>query len=165
MAGDTPGRECPREDEYWRPRAGETRPAGVSVGGGDAGLPRTGEMLSSPDVAGRSLPVVPAGGSSSVGAVDPAGPDGPVVAGGPVGPCGMLSPLVPDALGPLEHSVLDHVGQVGRHVVVGSVDPDETLQGLDPLAHSVLDVALDGRLMDLILLNVLGPLFCALTLG
>ena len=40
MAGDTPGRECPREDEYWRPRAGETRPAGVSVGGGDAGLPR-----------------------------------------------------------------------------------------------------------------------------
>ena len=38
MAGDTPGRECPREDEYWRPRAGETRPAGVSVGGGDAGL-------------------------------------------------------------------------------------------------------------------------------
>ena len=38
MAGDTPGRECPREDEYWRPRAGETRPAGMSVGGGDAGL-------------------------------------------------------------------------------------------------------------------------------
>ena len=24
MAGDTPGRECPREDGNWRPRAGET---------------------------------------------------------------------------------------------------------------------------------------------
>ena len=48
MAGDTPGRECPREDGFWRPRAGETRPAGVSVGGGDAGLPRVGETLSSP---------------------------------------------------------------------------------------------------------------------
>ena len=54
MAGDTPGRECPREDGFWRPRAGETRPAGVSVGGGDAGLPRVGETLSSLDVAGRS---------------------------------------------------------------------------------------------------------------
>ena len=40
MAGDTPGRECPREDGFWRLRAGETRPAGVSVGGGDAGLPQ-----------------------------------------------------------------------------------------------------------------------------
>ena len=52
MAGDTPGRECPREDGNWRPRAGETRPAGVSVGGGDAGLPHTRKTLSSPDVAG-----------------------------------------------------------------------------------------------------------------
>ena len=141
MAGDTPGRECPREDEYWRPRAGETRPAGVSVGGGDSGLPHTGETLSSPDVAGRSLPVVPAGGSSSVGAADPAGPDGPVVAGGPVGLCGMLSPLFPDSLGPLEHSVLDHAGPVGWHVAVGPVGTDETLQGLDPLVHSDLDHA------------------------
>ena len=121
-----------REDEYWRPRAGETRAAGVSVGGGDAGLPRAGETLSSPDVAGRSLPVVPAGGSSSVGAADPAGP---------VGPCVTLSPLFPDALGPLEHSVLDHAGPVGRHVAVGPVGPDETLQGLDPLEHSDLDHA------------------------
>ena len=55
MAGDTPGRECPREDGYWRPRAGETRPASMSVGGGDDGLLRVGETLSSPDVAGRSL--------------------------------------------------------------------------------------------------------------
>ena len=75
----------------------------MSVGGGDAGLPRVGEMLSSPDVAGRSLPVVPAGGSSSVGAANPAGSDGPVVTGGPIGPCETLSPLFHDTLGPLEH--------------------------------------------------------------
>ena len=36
IAGDAPGRECPREDGILRTRAGETRPAGVSVGGGDA---------------------------------------------------------------------------------------------------------------------------------
>ena len=120
-AGDTPGRECPREDGNWRPLAGEMRPAGVSVGGGDAGLPSAGETLSSPDVAGRSLPVVPAGGSSSVAAANPAGQDGSVVAGGPVGPCGTLSPLLHDVLGTLEHSVLDHAGPVG---------PDKTLQVL-----------------------------------
>ena len=62
VAGDTPGRECPREDWDWRLQAGEMRPAGISVGGGDAGLPRAGETLSSLDVAGRLLPVVPAGG-------------------------------------------------------------------------------------------------------
>ena len=104
----------------------------MSVGGGDAGLSRAGETLSSPDVA---LMVVPAGGSSSVSAGDPAGPDGLV------GPCGTLSPLFHDTLGPLEHSVLDHAGPVGRHVAVGPVGPDETLQGLDPLEHSNLDHA------------------------
>ena len=62
MARDTPRWQCPREDGNWRPRVGETRLAGVSVGGGDAGLPHAGETLSSPDVAGRFLPVVPAGG-------------------------------------------------------------------------------------------------------
>ena len=82
------------------------------------------EMLSSPDVAARSLPVVPAGGSSSVGTVNPVGSDGPVVTGGPVGPCETLSPLFHDALGLLEHSVLD-----------------ETILGLDPLEHSGLDHA------------------------
>ena len=54
----------------------------MSVGGGEAGLPRVGETLSSLDVAGTLLPVVPAGESSSVGAANPAGRDGPVVAGG-----------------------------------------------------------------------------------
>ena len=33
----------------------------MSVGGGDAGLPRVGKTLSSLDVAGRFRPVVPAG--------------------------------------------------------------------------------------------------------
>ena len=124
MAGDTPGRECPRKDGFWRPRAGKTRPASVSVGGGDAGLPHVGETLSSLDVAGRFRPVVPAGESSSVGTANPVGPDGPIVAGSPIGPCETLSPLVHDALGPLEHSV-----------------PDETILGLDPLEHSGLDHA------------------------
>ena len=41
-------------------------------------------VLSSPDDAGRSLPVVPAGGSSSAGTENPVGSDGPVVAGGPL---------------------------------------------------------------------------------
>ena len=81
------------EDQDWRPQACMMRQAGMSVGGGDAGLPRAVETLSSLDVAGRLLPVVPAGGSSPVGSANPAGPDGPVVAGGPVGLCGTLSPL------------------------------------------------------------------------
>ena len=91
MAGDTPGRECLREDGNWRPRAGETRLAGVSVGGGDAGLPHAGETLGK---------------------------------------------LFHDTLGPLEHSVLNNAGPVGRHVAVGPVGLDETLQVLDPLEHS-----------------------------
>ena len=37
IAGDTPGRECPREERDWRPRAGVMRPAGVSVDDGGAG--------------------------------------------------------------------------------------------------------------------------------
>ena len=145
--GVAPFRYC-----FWRPRVGETRPAGVSVGGGDDGLPRVGKMLSSPDVARWGG----GGGSSSVGTANPVGSDGPVVAGGPVGLCETLSPLFHDALGPLEHSVpdetilgldplehsgLDHAGPVGRHVAGGPVGPDETLLGLDPLEHSGLDHA------------------------
>ena len=62
-AGGTPGRECPREDRDLRPLAGVTRPAGVSVCGGDVGLPCVGGTLSSLDVAGRLLPVVLTGES------------------------------------------------------------------------------------------------------
>ena len=50
-----------------------TKPAGVSVSGGSTGSPRIGGTLSSLDVAGRLLPVVPAGGSSPVGTANPAG--------------------------------------------------------------------------------------------
>ena len=66
IAEDTPGRECPCEDRDWRPRAGVTRPAGVSVGG-SGGSPRRGGTLPSLDVAGSFLPVVPAGGSPQQG--------------------------------------------------------------------------------------------------
>ena len=56
--------------------------------------------LSSSDIAGRLLPVVPAGMSFPVGPVDPAGPAGPYVAGGPVGPDGTLSPFFSDPADP-----------------------------------------------------------------
>ena len=63
MAGGTPGRECPHEDRDLRSRAGITRPpASASVGGGSAGSPCAGGTLSYLDVAGRLLPVMPAGG-------------------------------------------------------------------------------------------------------
>ena len=112
IAGDTPGRECPRDERDWRP------PAGVSVdGGGAESLSGGGGALPSPDVAGSLLLVVPARGSPLVGAVNPAGPDGPV------GPCETLSPSFYKNLDPFEHSVLDHAGPDGRHVAVGPVGP------------------------------------------
>ena len=141
MAGDTPGRECPHEDEFWRPRAGETRPAGVSVGGGDAGLLRVGETLSSLDVARRFWPVVPAGGSSSLGTANPVGSDDPVVAGSPIGPCETLSPLFHDALGPLEHLVSDETILGLDPFENSGLNHAETILGLDPLKHSGLDHA------------------------
>ena len=171
MAGDTPERECLREDGIWRLRAGETRPAGMSVGGGDAGLPRVGETLSSLDVAGRFPLVVPAGGSSSVGTANPVGSNGPVVAGSSIDPCETLSPLFYDALGPLEYLVLDETILGLDPVEHSGLDHAETILGLDPLEHSgpdhadpagqhaifqdvleplehsVLDTALDGRPM------------------
>ena len=61
MAGDTPARECPLEDRDLRQQAGVTRPAGVSVCGGNAGLPPTGATFSSLDVARRLFPVVSEG--------------------------------------------------------------------------------------------------------
>ena len=74
IAGDTSGRKCPRDEQDWRP------PSGMSMEDGGAGSLSGGETLASPDVAGSFLPVVLAGGSPLVGAVNPAGP---VVAGGP----------------------------------------------------------------------------------
>ena len=60
-AGGTPGRECPHEDRDLRPLAGVTRPAGVSVCGGNVGSPCVGGTLSTLDVAERLLPAVPTG--------------------------------------------------------------------------------------------------------
>ena len=94
-------------------------------------------MLSSSDIAGRLLPVVPTGGSFPVGPIDTAGPDGPVVAGGPVGPIWTMPPSDsdPDPADPtglcavggpdgtLSPFILDHAGPAGRHVAIGPVGP------------------------------------------
>ena len=69
-----------------------------------------------PTVAGRLLPVVPAGISFPVGPVSPAGPNGPYAAGGPVGPYGTLSP-----------SDSHPAGLAGPYVAGGPVGPDGTL--------------------------------------
>ena len=103
----------------------------------------------------------PAGQHAAVGMLCssdcyPAGPAGPYVAGGPVGPDVSFK-----ALEPLEHSVLDHADPAGQHATVGMlspsdcypagpagpcvaggpVGPDDYLQVLEPLEHSVLDHA------------------------
>ena len=103
----------------------------------------------------------PAGQHAAVGMLSPsdcypAGPAGPYVAGGPVGPDISLQ-----VLEPLEHSVLDHADPAGQHAAVGTlspsdcylagpagpcvagghVGPDDYLQVLEPLEHSVLDHA------------------------
>ena len=73
IAGDTPRREYPHDERNWRP------PTGVSVN--DGGAEGGGGTLASPDVAGSLLPVVPAGGSPLVCAVNHVGPDGPFGSG------------------------------------------------------------------------------------
>ena len=67
-AGDTSGRKCPRAEQNRR------RPSDVSELHGGPGSPCVGEILTSPEVTGNVLPVVPAGGSPLAGAVNPAGP-------------------------------------------------------------------------------------------
>ena len=99
----------------------QDRSVRVRMGIGDHGLARQG----------RPVAAMLDCGVLGKRPANPAGFDGPVVAGGPVGPCGTLSPLFHDALGPLEHSVLDHAGPVGRHVAVSPVGPDKALQVLD----------------------------------
>ena len=103
----------------------------------------------------------PAGQHAAVGMLSPsdcypAGPAGPYVAGGPVGP-----DVSSKILEPLEHSVLDHTNPAGQHAAVGTlspsdcypagpagpcvagdpVGPDDYLQVLETLEHSVLDHA------------------------
>ena len=84
-----------------------------------------GEMLTSPEVTGNVLPVVPAGGSLMAGAANPAGPDGPVDAGGPVGPCETPSPSSCGVLELLEHSVMIHADPAGQHAAVGTLSPSD----------------------------------------
>ena len=122
-AGDTSGRKCSRAEQNRR------RPSDVSkLHGGPGSLCGGREMLTSPEVTGSVILVVPAGGPPLAGAVNPAGPDGPVVAGGPVGPCEMPSPSFYGNLDPLEHSVQDYAGPDDWHVAVG---PSRTLSSSD----------------------------------
>ena len=75
---------------------------------------------------------------------------GPYVAGVPVSPDGSLK------VRPLEHSVLDHADPAGQHTVIQEVldhaDPAGqhavVREMCEPLVHSVLDTALDGRPME-----------------
>ena len=137
MTGDTPGRECPREDRDLRPHAGVTKPAGVSVEDGTVLGPLEHSVLDHAGPAGQHVAVGPVGPLRTLSPSDchPAGPAGPYVAGGPVGPDGTL-----EVLEPLEHSVLDHADPAGQHAVIQEV--------LEPLEHSVLDTALDGQPME-----------------
>ena len=109
-AEGTPCLECPREDRDIRLLAGVVMPASGTVCIDNLGSPCVGGTLSSSDITGRLLPVVPAGISFPAGPVDPAGP---YVSGGPVGPYGTLSPSDSDPAGP--------------YVAGGPVGPDGTL--------------------------------------
>ena len=73
----------------------------------------------------------------------PVGPAGPYVAGGLVGPDEKFQ-----VLDPLEHSGPDHADPAGQHVIFQDV--------LEPLEHSVMDTAPDGRPMAGF--PVLGPI-------
>ena len=97
------------------------------------------------DPAGRHAAVGPVGlfGTLSPSDCYPAGPTGPYVAGGPVGPDEKFQ-----VLDPLEHSGLDHAYPAGQHAIFQDV--------LEPLEHSVLYTALDGRPMAGF--PVLGPI-------
>ena len=72
--------EYPRVDQDLRLLAGVAKPASVIVCEDSHLSPSFEETLSSPDLAGKLFPVVPAGVPLPVGPV------------GPVGPCGMTSP-------------------------------------------------------------------------
>ena len=115
-AGGTPRLGCSRVDQDIQLLAGVAKPASVTFCEDSHGSPCVGGKLSSSDIAGRLLPVVPAGIPFPVGPVDPAGPDYLYVAGGPVGPYGTLSP-----------SDSEPAGSVGPYVAGGPVGPDGTL--------------------------------------
>ena len=134
-------------------------------------------VLDHADLAGQRAAVGPVGLFGTLSPSD-CHPAGPYVAGGPVGPADMLQ-----VLDPLEHSVLDHAEPAGQRAVVGPVGlfgtlspsdchpagpagpyvaggpvgPDEELQVLDPLEHSVPDHA-DPAGQHAVFQDVLEPL-------
>ena len=79
-AGGTPRLGCPRVDQDIRLLARVAKQASVTVGEDSHGSPCVGGMLSSSNITGRLLPVVPAGIPFPVGPFDPAGLNGPYVA-------------------------------------------------------------------------------------
>ena len=117
-------------------------PAGPYVTGGLVGpddmlqvlYPLEHSVLDHADPAGQRAAVGPVGlfGTLSPSDCYPAGPAGPYVTGGPVGPDEKFQ-----VLDPLEHSGPDHADPASQHAVFQDV--------LEPLEHSVLDTALDGR--------------------
>ena len=87
--GGAQGVQHPRVDQGLRLLAGEVKPAKVTVCDDSHRSPNFEGTLSSPDLAGKLCPVVPAG-------IPP--PVGPV---GTVGPCGMTSPSDLTSIGPV----------------------------------------------------------------
>ena len=113
--------------------------------------PSAEETLSSPDLAGKLFPVVPAGIPLPAGHVGPVGPCGMIspydltslgLVGpnpGPVGPCGITSPSDLTSSGPVG-LITDSVGPVGPYVTHGSVG---AYGMLSPCDSDQLDA--DGR--------------------
>ena len=85
FGGGTPRRECARDDQDIQSLAGVAKPAGVTVYADGLGSPCVGRTLSSSDIAGRLLPVVPAGRSFPVGPNRPCWSRWPGYCRGPVG--------------------------------------------------------------------------------
>ena len=124
--------ECPHVDQDLRLLAGVAKPASVTVCEDSHISPSVEETLSSPNLAGKLFPVVPAGIPLPVGPVGPVGlcgmtspsdlisigPVGPIP--GPVGPCEMTSPSVLTSIGPVG-PITDPVGPVGPYVTRGPV--------------------------------------------
>ena len=101
--GGAQGVQRPRVDQDLWLLTGEAKPAKVTVCDDSHLSPSIEGTLSSPDLAGKLCPVVPAG-------IPP--PVGPV---GPVGPCGMTSPSDLTSIGPVVPSS-DPVGPVGPYI-------------------------------------------------
>ena len=95
----------PRVDQDLRLLAGEAKPASVMVCEDSHLSPGVEGTLSSPDLAGKLFPVVPAGIPLPVG---------------PIGPCGMTSPSDLTFIGPVG-AVSDPVGPVGPYISRGPV--------------------------------------------